>query len=781
MTLRRTYAPLIVGLIVHLGIALAGMAQGLDLSDRPVANIRLEGIERVDPSLVYNQIRIKKGDPYDHRIVAEDIRRLTHLNKFSKVEARVEPDHDGAVILIYAVKELPLISDVQVVGNKILSDQELLGRLRLRAGDPADDYLIDRASKQIVSAYEESGYFDTTAKATLSNGGILLLQVVEGPRLRIRAIRFVGNDAFSDKQLQSKIRSRAYVPLLRKGEFSRRRTLDDVSRLRQFYQDRGYLDAEVVREFQTSPDGRNALVTFTVHEGHQHIVSDIIVSGNQAFSSGQIRKIISLQVGDVFSVNQETKSKVDVTNRYGDLGFIEAKVEIDHAFVYDEPYKVDVLIVIDEGRQYSVGKIIITGNNVTQDRVIRRQIRDLWPGRRYVSRGIERTEQRLSPSALFEKGRVTVLGDPEDEFRDLLIEVKEKNTGSIGFGAGVSSDSGLVGAFDIAQRNFDILDGPETLGELLTGKAFIGAGQYMRLALQPGNETSRYSVTFREPYLLDSNVFLNTSGFFFERQRSDYDEQRVGGTLGLGQRFGQVWSASIQSRVEKIDLDNIDPDAPIDVFDVQGENGLTSLGLAVTRNTVDNRTAPTQGSRLVLNVSRAGALGGDYNFTKASVDIHKFWTLKEDFFGRRTVLAGHLQLGHIFEDSEAPVFERFYAGGHRTFRGFGFRGIGPRGIRADTGTEGIDPIGGEILFLAGVQYSIPLYHDSVRGVVFIDSGTVQQDFSLDQYRAAIGGGLRLQLPFLGSSPAFALDVAVPIAKENGDEEQVFSFNLGIPF
>lgn len=773
------------GIVLLLSLITVGVArgQGIDPVGRPVADIRLEGLKHVDPQLLYNQIRVRKGDPYEKDIVDADLRRLTHLNRFRKVEALIDQQADGSIILVYRVAEMALITDVQVVGNKVMPDQKLIPAVRLRAGDPVEDYLIDVSKRKIVELYKQDGYFDTTVtvdRKLLGETGILLFRVVEGPHPRIRAIRFEGNKAFTDRQLRSKVSSKTYVLLLRRGLFSRQRTLDDAGRLRQFYRDRGYLDAEVIRDVATSPDGRETIVTFTIHEGDQYTVSSIFVKGNKVFSEAQIREVMLLRVGDVFSLNLMEKSTQALVDHYGDLGFIDARVVPRHIFLDDQPHRVDVLVSIAEGRPYWVGKVSVKGNNVTQDRVVKRMLRGLYPGRHYSSRAIRRAEARIGGSALFEQGKITVLGDRTDEERDLLVEVKEKNTGSVGFGAGISSDAGIVGAFDVTQRNFDITDTPDTLGELFSGKAFRGAGQFLRLAVQPGNESSRYSISFREPYLRDSSYFFDTSIFFFDRERSDYDERRVGASMGVGQRFGEIWSATVRGRAESIDIEDIDSDAPVDVFAVEGSSELTSLGFSIRRIDVDSRTFPTRGSRFEAGVTRTGTFGGDYDFTSAAAEYRQYFTVDEDFFERRTVLSMRVRGGYIFEDDEAPVFERFYAGGHRTLRGFDYRGIGPRGIRADTGTLGDDPVGGDFLFLFNIEYNLPVYEEAVRWVFFVDTGTIDEDISFSEYRVAVGTGLRLLVPFLGDAP-FALDIAIPVVKEEDDDERFFSFDLAIPF
>ena len=760
-----------------------GLAQAADPAGRPIGQVEIKGLRTVPEQLVRNAIRISPGDAFDAGIVHEDIVRITHLGRFRTVVAEHEQQADGSLIVTYVVSELPMIADIQVIGNKAVSDHDLLSLVNLRRGDPVDQFLIDQGTRQIAQAYEKKGYYltDVTVDGEqLTETGVLIFRVREGPHVRIRSISFQGNTVFGDKELKSRIKSNAYVLILRPGALSRRQLDDDAAALRKYYRDRGYHDAQVGRDVQMSADQKEAAVVFLIEEGELFTVEAIRVEGNEQFGDAQILETMQLKVGDVFSDDLLLKSKETVGDLYGKLGFIETKVQLEPLFHEADP-KVSLVVHINEGKSYTVGGIEVRGNRVTKSRVITRQIRGMEPGRPFDLTGVKVTKTRLSHSPLFQKASVTILGDPADDARDVLVEVQEKNTGSFSVGAGVSSDSGVVGAISLTQRNFDIANPPDSLGELITGKAFRGAGQYFAITLQPGNETSRYSVAFREPYLLDSDYFLDTNVFYYDRERADYDEERAGGNLGLGQRFGDVWSASVAGRYEAIDITNLDPTVPDDVTAVAGDSDLTTLGFTVRRNTTDSPLFPTRGSRLSAGISRAGALGGDYDYTKLNAGVRKYWTIEEDFLGRRTVFSVSATAGYAFEDDEAPVFERYYAGGHRTFRGFDYRGVGPRGIIAGPPlVQTDDSVGGDWLFLLSFEYNFPIYQDVLRVVLFSDTGTVQDDFGLDEYRMSVGAGLRLAVPFLGQAP-FAFDFAVPVAKEPDDETQIFSFDIALPF
>lgn len=779
-------------------LSLTAWGQAVDVANRPINKVTVQGLKEVEAKLLENVITVKAGDAYDAAAVAKDIENMTRLGRFAQVAAQVHPNPDGTVDLTYVVLEQRLLADVQIVGNKNKADGELLDLILLRAGDPIDPFLIQRAQQQIRDHYQKDGYFlaeVTVDEQLLNDEGILLLRIREGPQPKVRQVKFEGNDSFPAELLQSKIRTNTYIFIFRKGLISDEQLVQDVDHLRRHYLDNGYLDVRVGRVVETSDDQKDVVVTFVISEGRQYTVANLSFMGNRVLSTAQLIDAITLKAGDVFSADKQRTSEQAIKDLYGKLAFIEAEVAIQRTFHETEP-RVDLQIAIEENNRYLTGNVIVRGNELTQDKVVRRHIRRLDPGRPMDSTGIPDTETRIRETGLFREAKVTVLGTPEEEYRDVLVEVKEANTGSLSFGAAISSDSGVFGAIELTQRNFDAADGPESWGEFFTGRAFRGAGQYFSIVLQPGNEFQRYQVNFREPYLFDTNLFLDTSVFYFTRFRENWDEERLGGTAAIGRRFGDVWSASVRTRFESVDISDIEDDAPIDAFAVEGSNDIASLGFNISRDTTDSRFFPTRGTRTVLGIEEVGAIGGDFDFTRASVNWDAFVTLDEDFFGRKTVLKFKVDTGYIFNaDTErvtddtgathrisgVPLFERFYAGGHRSFRGFRFRGMGPRGIRNDTGREDDDPVGGEFMFLFGTEYDYPIWQDVLRGVLFVDTGTIHRDdISLKDYRLAIGTGLRLKLPIFGQAP-FALDFAHPLLKEDGDETRVFSFDIALPF
>ena len=763
-----------------LGLTTSNLyAQAIELEHRPIAKIDIEGLRMVPEQLVLNSIRSAPGEPYSKELVNQDIVRINHLGRFKLVTAQAEANSDGSVNLIYSVTEEPLLADVQIVGNKALPDQQLLMLVQMRPGDPASNFLIERGKTQILEAYEAKGYFvaDVTVDEELLNSaGILIYKVREGPHVRIRSFRFEGNEIYPDKLIATKIRSKAYFPIFNKGELNREQLELDASAIRKFYHERGYLDAQVGRRIDLSPNERDAVVIFIIEEGPQYLVNEIQVQGATLFTKRQILSNIPLVPGDIYTDRRREVAVNELKDLYGKLGYLNMAVSIDPLF-YESESRVDVLINVREGRPYTVGTINVTGNDTTLSKVILRQVRGMKPGYPFDRTGKEMTQKRLEASPLFSEGTVTMLGSVEDEIRDVLIEVKEGQTGSLGFGAGISSNSGVVGQIDLIQRNFDITDFPDSPGEFFSGKAFKGAGQYFAVNVQPGNETSTYSLTFREPYFFETDYFFDSNFRFFNREREDWTEQRIGGTLNIGQRFGDQWSGSITTRAEQVQITDISPDSPVDVFEVQGENFIDSLGFTIGRNNTDSFILPSRGSAFNFTFDQFGTFGGTFNFTRARMKYSAYWTVDEDFLGRKKILSFRNDIGYIF--SSAPTFERFYAGGFRSFRGFRYRGVGPRGVQYNTRQVGDDPVGGDFIWLVGLQYQFPIWDKYLSGVIFTDQGTVQSRLGVDQWRVSVGAGVRFFVPFLSQAP-FAVDFGIPLRKEEGDQTQLVAFDIALP-
>jgi outer membrane protein insertion porin family len=787
-------------LCAAIALAPSAVAQQSDLHpeliDRPISSVSFQGLRRVSEQEVRNNIRAAVGEPYDPETVGQDVQRLTRLGQFKYIEALLSVNDDGSVAITYVFVEQQIITERQVVGNRLIADADLLAIVQVVPRGPRDDFLIQAAKRGIERLYKERGHYLTTVQideSELDTSGLLIFRVIEGPRVKVRALEFEGNESFHKEQLEAEVHTRPAMFLFRKGELDEDVLSDDVAALVRFYEGRGYLDARVDRRIDLSPDTREAKVVFVIAEGDQYRLRTLRVrtpdgSPPKVFSKEQIAAIIELKTGDVYSDDLRRKSVDALRQAYGLLGYVDidlpTAVRTNPLRVPDER-AVDLDITINEGQRYLAGEVRIGGHDLTRDNVVRRELRGLEPGLPIDATQIIESENRLRRTRLFSDARITVQApDPEEPaYRDVLVEVKERNTGSVNFGVAVGSDAGVFGELSLEQRNFDISDWPESLDELLSGRAFRGAGQHFNMAIRPGTELFQYVASWTDPRLFDSDYSLTVSGQYRSRFYDLYDEDRVGASVALGRRFGDIWTGSVRTRLERVELANIEDDAPTAIFDDAGPNTITALGLSLTRTTISTVRRPGSGSRLELAIDRFGALGGDIDFTSVSADYTVFLTLNEDFLGRKSTLKLSTRAASIF-DGNAPVYESLYLGG-RTLRGFDFRTVSPKGVRFTDGTPPVlvpsdEPIGGDWLFFAGAQYEVPVWEDNLTFVLFCDSGTVLDDPGFEDYRVSLGAGLRIYIPQFGDIP-IALDFAFPVLKEETDEEQFFSFSAELPF
>jgi len=361
-----------------------------------------------------------------------------------------------------------------------------------------------------------------------------------------------------------------------------------------------------------------------------------------------------------------------------------------------------------------------------------------------------------------------VSAQPPDLFADTELLVNETQTGRFMFGVGVNSDAGVTGSILVDERNFDIHRFPRRLRDLYDGTAFRGAGQSFRFEALPGSEVQRYSLRFTEPYLWDTPVSFSVSAFYYQRQFTDWDEERAGGRLSLGYRLTPNLSLSASVRASRINISDPSDPSVTELADVVGKNELYAGGLTLTHDTRDFPFLPSDGHLLEFTVEQ---VFGTFDYTRAEVDFRRYFLLSQRIDG-----SGKHTLGFRFRTGvtggQTPIYENFFAGGFSTLRGFDFRGASPK-------VKDVI-VGGEFLFLGSAEYTFPVSGDDMlRGVLFCDFGTVEEqvELSSDTYRVAIGAGLRITVPALGPAP-IALDFAVPVSRADTDDNELFSFFIG---
>jgi outer membrane protein insertion porin family len=316
------------------------------------------------------------------------------------------------------------------------------------------------------------------------------------------------------------------------------------------------------------------------------------------------------------------------------------------------------------------------------------------------------------------------------------------------------------------QRNFDIKKWPKNWRKFFSEDAFKGAGQRLKISASPGTEVSTYSISFTEPYLKDKPIAMTIAGSVWERGMESYNESRQKGYLGFTKRKKEGRYRTLAFRFENVGVESVDNDAPKEVKDVKGDNLLAGVRIGFGRDTTDDRFLPTKGVNYEMGYEQ---VGGKHVFGILDGTYRWYKTLREDIAGRKTVLETKVFGGTIIGD--APVFEKFYAGGLGSIRGFDFRGISPRSGADD------DPIGSKWLVTASGEISIPLTSQTFSGLVFIDTGMIETG----GIRASGGIGLQIMIPqWFGPIP-MRFELAAPFMKSDEDVTQFFNFSVGSMF
>jgi outer membrane protein assembly complex protein YaeT len=514
-------------------------------------------------------------------------------------------------------------------------------------------------------------------------------------------------------------------------------------------------------------------IVYHIVEGQQYQVAGVQIEGNKTFGDDKLKSWTDLEAGKRYDRWLVQADKQRIEDGYGYHGH-RVGVEEQVFEVPGEPGNVRVVyqVVGDRGEPDRVGNIYIEGNTVTQERVIRNQL-NLFPGQVLQYPKLEDARMRLARLGIFDAQNppevIALPNEFDSNFKDVLVRVQETRTGQFMIGGGVNSNAGVNASVVINERNFDLFRFPTSWDDFRMGRAFRGAGQELRIEAVPGTIFQRYSVTFREPYLFDTPFGLTNSGYYFNRSYAEYNEDRIGGRFTLDRRLDPIWRASLTTRVEGVQVKDVPYYAPPAITDDIGWHFLLGLRAGITRDTRDSYIFPTTGS--VFDVGYEQVLG-DYTFPIGTAEWTRFFSSeylqREDGSGKH-VLAIRSQLG--LAGSNAPVFERFFAGGFRSLRGFTFRGVGP--------SQNFLFTGGTFSFLNTIEYQIPvLQNDKLFFVTFLDHGTVEDDIAIRDYRVSAGFGFRIAVPALGPLP-IALDFAFPLNKRDTDNRQLFSFYVGL--
>ena len=748
-----------------------------------VKKIEFRGNQRISVSAISGSLGVKEGDPFDSQRISRDVDAIWSLGFFDNIEIEIEEMEDG-VKLVFVVIERAVIDEIQFQGNKKIKTKKLKKQIEIKQGDYLKPYLLKLDEEKIRELYIKKCFcrVQIHAEAKTQDGKtVLIFNIDEGPKVRVAKIDFQGNDGLKRKKLlkQMETKRKHFPTFIFPGRFDEKKFESDVAKVKEYYMNNGWLDVDIGWEMTYSEDKREMFIIMHVKEGERYYVQSLQIEGESLFTEEELRQKLKLKEGGPFFLDAVDKDTYQIRLVYGEQGYIAAAVKEKHSFS-SEGAKVDISFKIDEKDRFYIEKVKISGNDKTRDNVIRRQV-TFNPGEKLNTEKIRDTQRRLTNTGYFDMESGMPAGinfEPgsESDQQNVLIDVKEGRTGMLRFGGGYGANVGAFGDISYTDRNFDVTDLPKSWDDLMQGNAFRGGGEILTLRFSPGFERTEIMASLTNPSVFDSPYSAGASVFDYLRSYHLYQQQSMGSKVTGGREIQKDFFVRLSPEFDYIDIKpgtSTATSLPQDVVNAEGSYLKTAITLSANMMKTDNIYMPTRGYEGESSLEFSGMDVDIAKYVLKATKYHTVWDYPK--WGKHVVsYGGTLGLVEPTKGNDVPIFERFYAGGYGSLRGFNYRGVSP----VDSVTK--DQIGGNLLMLMNTEYLIPIYKDIIRAAVFVDSGKAdesERDINFDKFRMSTGFGLRLNVPFLGRS-TIAVDYGIPILKEDGDQTQAFSFNFG---
>ena len=786
-------------------------------------SLEVRGAERVEPATVLSYVDLQVGAPYDREKLDQVLKALYDTELFADVTIR---DESGAIVI--EVRENPVVNRVIFEGNKRLKDDKITKEVRLAPRQIFTRAKVAADVGRIVELYRRSGRFAAAVEPKLvqleQNRVDVVFEIREGARSKVRQINIIGNEVFSDGDLRGQMatkQARPYRLFSSNDTYDPDRLAYDQQKLRQYYLTNGYADFRVVSAIaELTPDRRDFIITYVVEEGERYRIGTVELESNiRDIKPETFKTLLRVKTGDWYDAQQVENSINGLTEAAGLLGyaFADARPRFDRD---REKRLMNVSFVLAEAPRVYIERVDINGNTITKDKVARREFR-LAEGDAFNSFLVKRSRDRLQSLGFFQEN-LEVEQKPGSTPEQVVLEanLEEKPTGELSLSAGFSSLEQFLINASIRQRNF------------------LGNGQELRASANYSSYATSIELGFTEPYLFGRNIALggdifrrDYSSFRFQNNNRDttYEQVVTGTQFRLGFPITEYWSSQLRYGLsqESVKLDesqffsDFDPDP--NVVDLRcdplragrylcealGDRLTSSIGYSLAYDNLNNRQRPSAGQRFVISQDFAG-VGGDVNYVRTRLDADKYWAL----FGSGFVLNASFEGGYIFpfNGDSIRLTDRFYLGQPR-MRGFDIRGVGPRIVRRfgtrdpatgvftpaeGDGSESDDAIGGQAYYLGHLEVEIPLGASirelGLRPSAFVDVGalwnvddpeTINDNPIFDEEflgdspkpRVSVGVGINWNSPF----GPFRIDLAKALLKEEGDNTQLFQFNVGGQF
>lgn len=756
-----------------------------------IKDIKIEGLKRISLGTAFTYLPIKVGERLDQASSDAAIRELFKTGFFEDVWFEQK---DG--VLVIHVIERPSIASIKIFGNEAVTTEDLtkgLKEIGLAEGRVFNRSLLDKIEQELHRQYFALGNYGVKIKSTVNelerNRVDIQLDIEEGDPAQIRKIKIIGASAFTEEKLLEQFEL-GMPGFFGSDKYSKQVLVGDLEILRSYYLNRGYVNFNVdSTQVSISPDKQDVYITINISEGDQYTLKEISLAGDSIVPHEELKKLIVIQEGDVFSRQKVIESTNSIIDRLGVDGYAFANVN-PIPKINEQTRQVSLSLFIDPGSRVYVRRINIYGNTKTRDEVIRREMRQMEGG--WISTPlVNRSKTRLQRLGYFEEVKVDTPAVPGTTDQvDVNFTVTEGSTGTFTAGIGYGSEGGFLFNTSVSLNNY------------------LGTGKRVKLELNKNDITEAYSFSYNNPYYTQDGVSRGFSIFSRETDQSeanlaDFSTNKIGASVNFGIPLTEYTRANIGIQAEDTDLNVNESRAPeyystwVDQF---GEKFVTySLSLSHTFDSRNRAIFPDHGL-LSQFFTELAVPGGDLEFYKVGYnmkmyfELHRFATL---MFG------GNVAYGDSYGDTDVlPFFENYYSGGARSVRGFEANTLGPRGIECDTfsvpdgmgGTtitescQADEPVGGNAKFEGRMElfFASPFSEEPSRNFrfsAFVDFARVFtniEDPSIiedDRLRASYGLGAVWITPV----GALTFSLAWPLVEYADDDTEVFNFNIGAPF
>lgn len=724
-----------------------------------VSDIKVAGLERVEPETVISYVDIKKGETVSDEKLNAALKHLYSTGLFEDVTINV---NNGTMLI--KVSENPVISQVLFDGNDKVDDKMLESEVMLSPRSTYSRAKVQEDVRRILEVYRRSGRYATVVNPEIirrdQNRVDLIYNIDEGPLAVIDKINFIGNEHYSGKELQDVLmskESRWYRIFSSSESYDAEKTNYDKELLRRFYLKKGYADFRVVSAVaELSQDKKSFTVTFVVDEGKKYTIRDVdIVSDISDVRGEDFKRFVEVESGDKYNSDRIDKTVTALTDELGKKGF---------AFVEVEPVvnkntstgDADITFHIKEGARFFVDRINIKGNTRTHDKVIRRELR-IEEGDAFNASKIKDSRRNVENLDYFEK--VEMNTTPKDGNRaDLDIDVKEKSTGYFNVGIGFSTVNGALVRTGVTENNFR------------------GLGQRLGFDVAVSQKSQDFDISFTEPYFLDRRLRAGVDLFHSKQDYQDessYDSKVTGGRLRTGWNYTDDLSQQLRYTLKEDEITSVGEYASKYIKEEKGKYTNSSVGTTIVYDKRDSATFTRDGYFLSLGSDVAG-VGGDEKYVKFDGKAYWYHTLADYYTFKLFANAGTI---NGYGGENVRLANRYYLGGY-TMRGFEVGGIGAR----DKYTN--DALGGNWMVYSGAEFGFPIGLDElgISAHVFTDVGmlgkpdniNLDEVYYSDSPRVAAGFGFQ----WLSPMGQIDVDFGFPIVKEDYDETEVFRLNFG---